>query len=142
VRTVLLLALIFGCTRENPFWEPPTPVVNHSFDGGGTTTSGGPATDVHCAQNSHSACIECCISLHPAGNDHFVALSQQCLCVDPGACSLGCGDDGDFCHTGKVNSINCEICIENNGCDNSITDCRASADCAAYLDCAMGCPAS
>jgi hypothetical protein len=106
----------------------------------GTTGNGG--NDQQCAALSTStACDNCCVGNHSAGNMFFNNALAQCECGSFGDCSTACA--ATFCMDPSTTDANCDACIQQSqsfgDCDET-SACNANADCAALMTCINACP--
>jgi hypothetical protein len=89
-------------------------------------------------------CVACCQDLHATGNMTYYQDVQACVC-SAGPCQTACADE--YCATfALIMGDPCDTCIlaavaGGGMCSTSPTyACLADTECAAYLECANGCP--
>lgn len=102
---------------------------------------------------AQQTCIyTCCGQTYcSAGASYYYKLLTTCACV-PSVCENSCNSPGDYCGGGAPNVTTqaCSTCLTSAfgtgaACSAATgsaidTQCQANAQCAAYTQCANGCP--
>lgn len=104
----------------------------------GTADADASAPELACNTLKKDTCVTCCNVAYPQLSLGFKQTLAQCVCNDPGECRTECGTN--FC-SGKAATPACATCISNSTVCGpaTLTVCKATAACSAYLTCLDGC---